>query len=522
VHHREHGEQLDHLGIVLPLRGRQSQTAVSTHPAQTRFAHAPPQQSYWHEVGGGPLQSVFSQALSPSHSTVHEPGPQSTPMFRQALAPSHSTLQATLVLQSTPPWHALLPRQCTSHGPLPHVTTLFTQASRPWHVTVHGPFDGHSTVPSLQAPSTVQLITHASAAVQSTPIEHGVGPPMQLIVQVRPAGHVGRRESATPITQCPVVASQVPPAAAQVPASQRGRIAPSPPPPVSSLDTSPGRPSPGSGAASNPTRPQPMAPSIQNARICRRGLIASMMALRAPRRQDVWLCYRFAVGVRDLIDQLGKDLEGYATTRTFPRELPLAEAAEVAVFVHERVEQAIDDRTKAIAGAGKIIACARGCNGCCEEPIMVFRPEAARVALWLAKPENAPVRAQFLAAYPGWEAAIGETVTKLSEIYETDQMSFVARHVDAWRERVVCPFNVNGDCTVYPVRPSVCRTGHALGTNKNCSGAAEGKALRFDFVPLDNFVERTRILLLATNNAMAGKRGRPEALPIAVRGLLDQ
>jgi len=226
------------------------------------------------------------------------------------------------------------------------------------------------------------------------------------------------------------------------------------------------------------------------------------------------------MSVRTLIDELGKDLEGYATTRTFSRELPPAEAAEVAVFVHERVEQAIEDRTKAIGHAGKTIACERGCNGCCEEPIMVFRPEAARVALWLAEPANAEVRAQFLAAYPAWEAAIGETVTKLSEIYETDQTSFVAHHVDAWRKRVVCPFNVNGDCTVYPVRPSVCRTGHALATNKNCSGAAEGKAIRFDFVPLDNFVERTRILLLATNNAMAGQRGRPEALPLAVRALL--
>jgi len=226
------------------------------------------------------------------------------------------------------------------------------------------------------------------------------------------------------------------------------------------------------------------------------------------------------VSVRNLIDELGKDLEGYATTRAFPRELPASDAAEVAAFVHERVEVAIEDRIKSLASSGKTIACARGCNGCCEEPIMVFRPEAARVAEWLARPENADALARFLEAYPAWEAAIGETVTQLSAIYETDQKSFVAHHIGAWRERVLCAFNRDGECTVYPVRPTVCRTSHALGSNEHCSGAAEGKAIRYDFVPLDNFVERTRILLLATHNAMAGQRGRPEALPLAVHALL--
>lgn len=227
------------------------------------------------------------------------------------------------------------------------------------------------------------------------------------------------------------------------------------------------------------------------------------------------------MGVEKLIDELGKDLEGYATHRTFARELLLDEASEIAAFVQERVDRAVDDRAVTVARSGKTIACARGCNGCCEEPIMVFRPEAARIARWLVLPQNAEIRALFVAAYSAWNAAIGATVATLSEQFATDPTNFVEHHVAAWRKGVLCAFNRNGECTVYPVRPTVCRTGHALETRKNCSGAAAGHAERATFVPLENFVQRTRILLIATHNAMPGQRGRPEALPHAVHALLE-
>lgn len=227
------------------------------------------------------------------------------------------------------------------------------------------------------------------------------------------------------------------------------------------------------------------------------------------------------MAVETLIEQLAADLEGYATHKKFPRKLKLDEAAELARFVHDQVEQGVAARTAAIVKSGTKLACARGCNGCCEEPIMVFRPEAARVARWLELPENAEVRAAFVAAYPAWKERIGDTVARLSEQYASDAKNYVAHHVDAWRKGVVCAFNRDGDCTVYPVRPTICRTGHALETNEHCTGAAETPAARATFVPLDDFVARTRRLLLAAHNATHGSRGRPEALPHAVHAMLQ-
>lgn len=222
-----------------------------------------------------------------------------------------------------------------------------------------------------------------------------------------------------------------------------------------------------------------------------------------------------------LIEQLGSDLEAYATYKKFPRKLRLDEASDVAEFLHEQVDQGVDARAEAIAKSGQTIACKRGCNGCCEEPIMVFRPEAARIWRWLERPENKEARLAFVAAYPAWKAAIGKTADALADVYETDRENYVTHHIDAWRKGVLCPFNRDGACTVYPVRPIICRTGHALETNEHCSGNAEGSAKRASFVPLDTFVARARYLLVATHNATKGSRGKPQALPHAVHAMLS-
>lgn len=226
------------------------------------------------------------------------------------------------------------------------------------------------------------------------------------------------------------------------------------------------------------------------------------------------------MAVDTLINELGEDLDGYATHRRFPRELPLEEAVEIAEFLHEQVDHAVEARAQAIARSSLKVACTRGCNGCCEEPIMVFRPESARVARWLAQPEQTAVREAFVAAYGAWNERIGDALATLSQLHVTDPKNYVTHHVEAWRAGVLCPFNRDGDCTVYPVRPTVCRTAHALETSEHCSGTAETPATRATFVPLDDFVARSRRLLVATHNATPGDRWRPEALPHAVHALL--
>src|SRR5512140_301468 len=124
--------------------------------------------------------------------------------------------------------------------------------------------------------------------------------------------------------------------------------------------------------------------------------------------------------VEQLMNELASD-PAYATgERKFPRRVSLDEAAEIAASLQDEVDKGVEARAAGIAAKGLELACKRGCNGCCEEPIMIFRPEAARVARWLDLPENAEARAAFRAAYPAWRDRVGDTPAKLSAKFAND------------------------------------------------------------------------------------------------------
>jgi Fe-S-cluster containining protein len=224
--------------------------------------------------------------------------------------------------------------------------------------------------------------------------------------------------------------------------------------------------------------------------------------------------------IDQLVGELASD-PAYATgERKFPRRVSLDEAAQIAGRLQDEVDRGVEQREAMITAQGWQLACKRGCNNCCEEPIMIFRPEAARVARWLDLPENAEVRAAFRAAYPAWRDRQGDTPARLAATFANNPAAYVQAHKQAWAKRILCAFNVDGACTIYPVRPIVCRLGHALDTSEHCHGGATQPAHRATFVPLDQFVARTRKLLAAAHNAARGPKARVEALCNAVYELL--
>jgi len=226
-----------------------------------------------------------------------------------------------------------------------------------------------------------------------------------------------------------------------------------------------------------------------------------------------------AARLKQLVTDLASD-QGYVSgERKFPRRVSLDDAVTIAGGMQAEVDSGVAARDAAIAAQGLTLACKRGCTGCCEEPIMVHRPEAARVLRWLKQPENAGAREAFRAAYPAWKERVGDTPARLSAL-SNDAEAYLAEHVEGWRKGVLCAFNRGGDCTIYPVRPIVCRGGHALDTSEHCTGIAEKPAARATFVPLDDFIARTRGLLAATHNAVGGPKGRVEALCDVVYSLL--
>jgi Fe-S-cluster containining protein len=207
----------------------------------------------------------------------------------------------------------------------------------------------------------------------------------------------------------------------------------------------------------------------------------------------------------------------YATGEVpFPGGLARADAIAIAADAQTAVDLATEARAKAIAATGAQLACKAGCAACCDQLVGVFAAEAELIADWLRAPEQGTVQAAFLAAYPRWREQTGDRLARIVAATGTPaEMDIV---MEQWLSRVRCAFNHDGLCSIYPVRPSVCRACHAVDTPDLCH-PADGKDLAprtMHFVPLENLRRKLRGLELAMHHALDGPRLQAEALCEAI------
>jgi Fe-S-cluster containining protein len=226
--------------------------------------------------------------------------------------------------------------------------------------------------------------------------------------------------------------------------------------------------------------------------------------------------------ILELMTELSKP-DHVSGRRAFPRTLDPADAMFIAGKLQEAVDEGCEVRARKIAEDGMKLACGPGCNYCCEQPILVWLPEAMRVAAWLERPENAAAREAFLEAYPVWRDRIEADVQRVGESTATgDRLATLRVFLAAFQKRVLCAFNRDGKCTIYPVRPIVCRHHHALETSAHCNADDEGEERRgfVAFKPLDDFVERARRLNLSMHNALGAPKQQTLPLCTTVHELL--
>ena len=209
--------------------------------------------------------------------------------------------------------------------------------------------------------------------------------------------------------------------------------------------------------------------------------------------------------------------------RREPVRLPVvrpAEAAALARALHDEMDAGVAARDRAIDGSGHRVACVRGCSACCEIVLITYESEALAVARHLALPEQAAARAHFAMAYPRWRAAVGDLADRAREgAARGDPEAVGAAAGEAALRHVLCAFNRDGACTVYEVRPNVCRGCHALDTAEHCTAGAADRPTVMEFAPLDEFMAKTRPLHMAAHAALRGSAA-PEPLCDAVHRLL--
>ncbi len=237
----------------------------------------------------------------------------------------------------------------------------------------------------------------------------------------------------------------------------------------------------------------------------------------APAKDDRYLA--------QLLTELASDPAYHTGRRAFPRTIDAEDAMVIAGSLQAEVDRYIAERDRLAAAKGVTIACTRGCSACCAHLVMVYAPEAIRVAAWLSLPHNAAIKAAFLAKVPEWREGAGDAPQRMSDLIASeDHNGRVEAHLEHFRKGVMCAFNGSeGQCTIYPVRPVACRNAHAVDTPDNCRPDAKTgipHVRMFHFLPLDEFVQRARLLERATHHAVGAEKLRPTALCEAVYQLL--
>ena len=197
------------------------------------------------------------------------------------------------------------------------------------------------------------------------------------------------------------------------------------------------------------------------------------------------------------------------------------DAGAIARMLHAEMDKGTEARAQFAQVNQLTIACERGCAACCENVVFAFEAEAVAVAQWLCEAGNEDARAWFEESYPRWREAAGDMPERAAAAIAVNRRKpFDDALKEVLNARLMCAFNREGSCTVYPVRPNYCRNCHALDTAEHCAADSEESPTAIQFDPLETFVRRSRPLAQALHVALGRERGVPAPLCEAVHRLL--
>lgn len=228
--------------------------------------------------------------------------------------------------------------------------------------------------------------------------------------------------------------------------------------------------------------------------------------------------------ILELMNELSRP-DHVSGRRAYPRTLDPADATFISASLQDAVDDGCRVRERKIVEDGSVLACGPGCTYCCEQPILVWLPEAMLVADWLSRPENQEARDAFLEAFPAWNARVGADTARVGVVTaEGDRLKTLRVFLKVFQQRVLCAFNRDGRCTIYPVRPIICRHHHAVDTSEHCNADDESDGHRrfVTFKPLDDFIDRALRLNQSMHHALGAPRAQTLALCTAVQELLTR
>lgn len=151
-----------------------------------------------------------------------------------------------------------------------------------------------------------------------------------------------------------------------------------------------------------------------------------------------------------------------------------------AITFIAKLQHAVDQVARTAVDQGQKLDCRAGCSHCCSVRVEALEPEIFRIAREVKKlaPE-----------------AFASLIARLQN------HAAMAKGVSVWNHRIACPFLTENLCSIYPVRPAVCRMAHSFDAEKCAVSGAE--------IPQSlNLVLKAEALMKGTSGAY-GKAGMP-------------
>jgi len=157
---------------------------------------------------------------------------------------------------------------------------------------------------------------------------------------------------------------------------------------------------------------------------------------------------------QDRADEIARAVDHHAVKRLMSQAATSAKASQRVHWL----QRAADEVGRGAEKAG-VTPCKRGCSHCCHIPALVSRPEAVEIAR---------VSGRKLATAPANTIRVRDAIEKADEK--------VLRGVP-WLHHygTPCPFLANDECSVWQVRPLVCRYHYSLDVDDLLCKVVDGQ-----------------------------------------------
>lgn len=110
-------------------------------------------------------------------------------------------------------------------------------------------------------------------------------------------------------------------------------------------------------------------------------------------------------------------------------------------------------------------ACKRGCAHCCRQIIPVHAAEELVIAKYISSNMDSQARNKVAYNLKKWLQFFNSNTPNKTELSQNDINAFGDIHI---KESIRCPFLLNEECNIYPVRPIICRTFHVSDSSAAC------------------------------------------------------